>query len=514
MITNVAITKLYPHPQNPRKDLGDLTELAESIKSQGILQNLTVVPQKPGYCLSCNLYNGAAGKCTDGHDKSERPPCSKWESRDCFTVVIGHRRLAAATLAGLNELPCVITEMDERTQIATMLLENMQRNDLTVYEQAQGFQMMLDLGETVHNISEKTGFSETTVRRRINLLELDHDKFKKSEARGATLMDYAELEKIEDIARKNDVLDKIGTDNFKNALKQAIDTEKREKRVAVYREALGAFATEINDTTGYRYVASYSSYSNEEVKRPDDADTVEYFFRDSGYGSFYLYADKKEPEIMEDPEAKKRRERKEWRSAQLKEATERAFSLRKDFIRGISNAAAKKHIAELIGFTVAAIDESYFDSKLFAELLGIEPDAEDVITADIIAAGAQKTPERALLYMAYCSAGDGKEEGYYRKWNLEYDENPNLDALYELLEKFGYGMSDEEKTLQNGTHTLFSDTDTDEDANAEPEDPCALCKAAHPSCDECCAECDDRCNGGQVCRRQTDEDTEDDSDGA
>lgn len=54
-----------------------------------------------------------------------------------------------------------------------MLLENMQRSDLTVYEQAQGFQMMLDLGESISDISEKTGFSETTVRRRVKLLELD-----------------------------------------------------------------------------------------------------------------------------------------------------------------------------------------------------------------------------------------------------------------------------------------------------------------------------------------------------
>ena len=66
---------------------------------------------------------------------------------DLYRVVIGHRRLAAAKLAGLAEVPCAVVEMTEQEQIATMLLENMQRSDLTVYEQAQGFQMMLDLGE-------------------------------------------------------------------------------------------------------------------------------------------------------------------------------------------------------------------------------------------------------------------------------------------------------------------------------------------------------------------------------
>ncbi len=53
--------------------------------------------------------------------------------------------MAASKLAGLTELPCAVVEMDEKEQIATMLLENMQRADLSVYEQAKGFQMMLNL---------------------------------------------------------------------------------------------------------------------------------------------------------------------------------------------------------------------------------------------------------------------------------------------------------------------------------------------------------------------------------
>lgn len=76
----------------------------------------------------------------------------KWESADNYTVVIGHRRLAAAKLAGLTELPCVITEMSDKDQVATMLLENMQRSDLTVYEQAHGMQMLMDLGDTITGI--------------------------------------------------------------------------------------------------------------------------------------------------------------------------------------------------------------------------------------------------------------------------------------------------------------------------------------------------------------------------
>lgn len=176
----IPIDALKPHPDNPRKDVGDVTELADSIKANGIFQNLTVIP--------------------DG---------------DSYMVVIGHRRLAAAKAAGLTELPCMVVEMDAKEQISTMLLENMQRNDLTVYEQAQGFQMMLDLGETESDIAEKTGFSKTTVRHRLKLLELDPEEFRKSQERQPTMADYIELEKITDPELKSKALAAIGTANYK-----------------------------------------------------------------------------------------------------------------------------------------------------------------------------------------------------------------------------------------------------------------------------------------------------------
>ena len=68
-ITYISIDKLIPHPQNPRKELGDLTELADSIKANGVYQNLTVVE--------------------DGDDT--------------YKIIIGHRRHAAAKIAGLTE---------------------------------------------------------------------------------------------------------------------------------------------------------------------------------------------------------------------------------------------------------------------------------------------------------------------------------------------------------------------------------------------------------------------------
>ena len=144
----IPIKKIFPHPDNPRLQLGDLTELTESIRKNGVLQNLTVMPKEG--------------------------------SEDKYTVLIGHRRLAAAHDAGVKEVPCkIVTDIDRNEQIAMMLQENMQRNDLTIYEQSQSFQLMLNLGETVQTVAERTGFSETTVRRRVKLSELDQKLLKK-----------------------------------------------------------------------------------------------------------------------------------------------------------------------------------------------------------------------------------------------------------------------------------------------------------------------------------------------
>nr|DAM01562.1 MAG TPA: chromosome partitioning protein [Caudoviricetes sp.] len=198
-IVNIAIDRLFPHSDNPRKDLGDLSELAASIKASGVLQNLTVVPDEP-----------------DNPDTE-------------YTIIIGHRRYAAAKIAGLTELPCIVVEMSEREQLQTMLVENMQRSDLTTYEQAQGFQMMLNMGDSVAEIAEKSGFSQTTIRRRVKLLDLDRQKFQKAESRGATLNDYLELDKLDSPEDKNKALDAIGTANFNSVLKSLISEQEIRK---------------------------------------------------------------------------------------------------------------------------------------------------------------------------------------------------------------------------------------------------------------------------------------------
>ena len=167
VIVPIEISQIYPHPDNPRKDLGDLTELVESIKKNGIMQNLTVIP---GHWLTDDEIAMLVKIYQENPDEETRVLLNKKWIDEGYTLIIGHRRHAASKLAGVRELPCRIIEgMTEKEQVSTMLEENMQRNDLTIYEQAQGFQMMLDLGETEQGIAEKTGFSRSTIRHRLNI---------------------------------------------------------------------------------------------------------------------------------------------------------------------------------------------------------------------------------------------------------------------------------------------------------------------------------------------------------
>ena len=121
-ITYIPIRQLYPHPDNPRKELGDLSELAASIKENGVYQNLTVIP---GHYLNSREY---IAKCVDeGGDAAAAAaawtPKAAWSSED-YTIIIGHRRAAAAQQAGVYELTRDNVELARPEQVHTQLIDN------------------------------------------------------------------------------------------------------------------------------------------------------------------------------------------------------------------------------------------------------------------------------------------------------------------------------------------------------------------------------------------------------
>lgn len=446
----LPVDKIHPHPDNPRKDLGDLTELAESIKANGVLQNLTVVKR----------YGEISGE---------------WHGM--YTVIIGHRRLAASKLAGLKEVPCVVVEMTPREQFATMMIENIQRSDLTVYEQAQGFQTMLDLGGTVETVAQETGFSQSTVRRRLNLMKLDQKKFKDSMSRGATLTDYMELDKIKDDARRNKVLEEIGTPNFKAALKSAIADEEFAEKIAHWESLVSPFAQEVTKRPDYathltvKQFTRYDKQDAEEYTAPEDAETEEYYyFVDKSFG-VYLYKKRGyDPAVEERTRIREALEEAfQRKKAEAEEISDLHRELRKEFMMEFK--PGKQHFGIIAEFAVQAIaysDKAYatIDDELLADLLGITPDEDDAVAElDEFRSEVKNNPARGLLATAYAYISQENRERYWT-WRWEgdgkeilWEENERLNLLYDVLTKLGYEMSDEELQMQNGTHELFKRDD-------------------------------------------------------
>lgn len=231
IVINIPLSQIYPHPDNPRKNLGDLDELTDSIKKNGLMQNLTVMP---GHWLTKEEYILIAKKEGVSRIDAEATYTGEEWSDEGYTLLIGHRRCAAARKAELFKVPCrIIEDITKNEQVGMMLEENMQRNDLTIYEQAEGFQMMLDLGESVDSLAEKTGFSKTTIYHRTNLAKLDKEKLKKIEEDDSyqlTLKDLYELEKIKDVEVRNKILEKSNnSQNLKWNVEQQVKKDKEQK---------------------------------------------------------------------------------------------------------------------------------------------------------------------------------------------------------------------------------------------------------------------------------------------
>lgn len=427
MIVNLPIDKLEPHPDNPRKSLGDLTELANSIRQSGLMQNLTVVP--------------APGKPGE------------------YRVVIGHRRLAAATMAGLMEVPCSIEpNMSEAMQIATMLAENMQRNALTVADQVGGVQMMIDLGESANAIAEKTGLSRETVRRRIRLADLQPDKLKTAEARGATIDDLLRIAKIEDTEQREKLMNAAGTENFGAECKRAENAQRAKKAFEENREKIEQWAKII---TREEFNADQRMFSW--IKRIELAEKDPDFNRPSGAGDnaeyvcilshdyLTVYRAIQKPEngkmTEEQMRAEKEKERQQERTAACDAMKNWAKELRLDFMQNhfLGGGAYIKAAAEFAKDALMVKNTIVFDSE-----------AEEMYNKII---GDRPLPNLALevAAAAYCALEQWYNNLGYSTWDGKICKNKKLDVLYSNLKKLGYQMSDEEIAWQQGKHPCFFD---------------------------------------------------------
>lgn len=139
---NIPISQIEPNPEQPRVEIGDLTDLSSSIKEKGVLEPLLVKPNNDG----------------------------------TWMIIAGERRWRAATQAGLREVPCIELDLDEKGVAEIALIENMQRKDLTVWEEADGLANLASrFGYTHEEISKKIGKSRSTVTESLTIAGLPAD---------------------------------------------------------------------------------------------------------------------------------------------------------------------------------------------------------------------------------------------------------------------------------------------------------------------------------------------------
>lgn len=142
-VFDVSVSKIKPNPYQPRKtfDQKALEELSESIKENGLFQPILLRETLVGY-----------------------------------EIISGERRYRASKLAGLDTVPAIIYDYTDQQMMEVALVENIQREDLSIVEEARSYQSLIDnLGYTQEQLANKVGKSRSHVANIIRLLKLDDD---------------------------------------------------------------------------------------------------------------------------------------------------------------------------------------------------------------------------------------------------------------------------------------------------------------------------------------------------
>ena len=133
----IPVDQIRPNPDQPRKALGDLRELTESIREKGVLEPLLVrfMPRE-----------------------------------DCYYIISGERRYHASRAAGLREVPCIEKMADDAETLEIALIENLQRKDLTPFEEADGLQRLAEQFDYTHDdVAKKIGRARSSVSETLSL---------------------------------------------------------------------------------------------------------------------------------------------------------------------------------------------------------------------------------------------------------------------------------------------------------------------------------------------------------
>lgn len=213
-IVEIPLERIRPNPAQPRQEFAqkELDSLSDSIKENGLLQPILVRQKDFGYEL-----------------------------------IAGERRLRACRIAGLSTVPCIVKECDERNAAIYAMLENLQRQDLKLFEEAEGLQQLIaQWGITQEEAAKKLGKSQSAIANKMRLLKLTQAERRKITEADLSGRHARALIRISDEALRMRVLDEIiekglnvsQTDKLvdKNLEERTNEPAKKQHRTIVWKD--------------------------------------------------------------------------------------------------------------------------------------------------------------------------------------------------------------------------------------------------------------------------------------
>ncbi|WEV59703.1 ParB/RepB/Spo0J family partition protein [Bifidobacterium sp. ESL0728] len=454
-IQMIKVSDLHPHPGNPRKDVGDVSELADSIKAQGIKQNLLVVENPDG---------------------------------DGYRVIWGHRRLAAARLAGLETVPCIIDSLDDKQQLELMIVENCQRRNLSAIEEADAYQGLLDLGDTAPKIAKKTGRSAKYVRLRLKMAAIPETV--RSKSKDFAQLSVSDLEALaefdDDPETQAELAETAGTDNWGYRLQRLRERRMERKWSAAARLAVENLKLEVSELEGkaydnrkgYRYPDLICAKKSETFKYqwegwlnlhgdPHPMLLVEH--ESTGVDKYWVYEHQDDSEEEKQKEEEKKRKAKEHiRLQPIKDLDSTSRELREEWLHTnlhtltkpkITDAVTALALADLMGTSSynysrhgdINIDDLSVEAwnRIAGNILPhpkkdskagiwhlIEPDNWQAMRQE-----QEKNPQLGLLHLL-CARAESLID--WEAWDDKDRRKDIIAPYYQTLETLGYPISDAE----------------------------------------------------------------------
>ncbi|MCI1791767.1 MAG: ParB/RepB/Spo0J family partition protein [Bifidobacterium tibiigranuli] len=451
-IVDIPLRQLVPNPDNPRTDVGDVSDLAASIQAQGLKQELLVTPA--------------------GADGNGAP---------LYRIVIGHRRFAAAQLTGLEYLPCKVEEMTARQELEIMLVENTQRADLTPIEEADGYQGLLDLGAGVTELAGKTGRSESFVRRRLKIAAIPKEL--RSNSKTFAQLSLADLDAIagfgDDPEAQEKLLKAAGSHNFnytlQNLTNERVSRRWDEQAYTYCKEhhieviELGGQSAFALQSDGYQWPSDIrrgDPFGEQWERLTKDAEGEPWLAHNT-YG-WSMSTPKTQAQLEQDA---KDEEDREQRRAQRNEAEERRDRFAADSLE-LRSAWMRKHLTSLKAIPLRAACARLAFQSLTGEdglhavsFYGTEsrdlweaynmlaptplPDkpeeaGDEYWTAEVLRRSEQPGALFRELLVFLCAHLEAR---------IEWDETDGVavaDEYYGVLESLGYPVSDVERAALDG----------------------------------------------------------------